>query len=90
MNIFRPMQVYTVLTQDTSSIPINQLLISCFQKSTYFAGIKIFSNLPSDLKTVMNEKAWYKTTKMILKHTHFSLLVNTYNLKKLFIRLKVV
>jgi hypothetical protein len=31
--------------------------LSCFQKSTYYAGIKIFTNLLSDLKCLMNEKA---------------------------------
>jgi hypothetical protein len=30
--------------------------LSCFQKSTYYAGIKIFNNLPSDLESLMNEK----------------------------------
>jgi hypothetical protein len=31
--------------------------LSCFQKNVYYAGIKIFNNLPIDLKCPMNEKA---------------------------------
>jgi hypothetical protein len=31
--------------------------LSCFQKRAYYAVIKIFNNLPSDLKSLMNEKA---------------------------------
>jgi hypothetical protein len=34
--------------------------LSCFQKSTCNVGIKIFNNLPPDLKSLMNEKAWFK------------------------------
>jgi hypothetical protein len=38
------MQMYTVLTQ---ALTAN---LSYFQEITYYAGIKIFYNLPSDLK----------------------------------------
>jgi hypothetical protein len=31
--------------------------LSCFQKSTYYAGLKIFNSLSSELKSFMNEKA---------------------------------
>jgi hypothetical protein len=34
--------------------------MSCFQKSTYYSGIKIFNNLPSSLKSLMNEKSEFK------------------------------
>jgi hypothetical protein len=34
--------------------------LSCFQKSAYYASIKIVSNLPSSLKSLMNEKAQFK------------------------------
>jgi IS1 family transposase len=34
--------------------------LSCFQKSTYYSGIKIFNNLPSSLKSLMNEKVEFK------------------------------
>jgi hypothetical protein len=30
--------------------------LSCFQKSAYYARIKMFNNLPSDLESLMNEK----------------------------------
>jgi hypothetical protein len=33
--------------------------LSCFLKSIYYAGIKIFSNLPSDPKCLINEKAQF-------------------------------
>jgi hypothetical protein len=34
--------------------------LSCFQKGAYYAGIRIFKGLPSDLKGLMNEKAQFK------------------------------
>jgi hypothetical protein len=34
--------------------------LSCFQKGAYFAGIKIFNSLPSDLRSLTNEKAQFK------------------------------
>jgi hypothetical protein len=57
------MWMYTVLTQDTNTVFINQLL-------TYHAWIKIFNNLPSDLKGLMNEKAWFKIELKWYLNTH--------------------
>jgi hypothetical protein len=34
--------------------------LSCFQKSAYYAGIKIGNNMLSDLKNLMNVKAQFK------------------------------
>jgi hypothetical protein len=34
--------------------------LTFFQKSTYYSGINIFNNLPSSLKSLMNEKAEFK------------------------------
>jgi hypothetical protein len=44
--------------------------LSCFQESVYYAGIKIFGNLPSDLKSLMNEKAWVQTALKLYLNTH--------------------
>jgi hypothetical protein len=50
--LFRQMKMYTVLTQDTNTVFINQLPTS----RAYYAGIKIFYNLQCDLKYLINEK----------------------------------
>jgi hypothetical protein len=56
--------------------------LSCFQKSAYYAGIKIFNTLPSSLKSLMNEKPQFKVVlKRYLIHTHSTLLMNSYFLK---------
>jgi hypothetical protein len=34
--------------------------ISCFQKSAYYAGIKLFNNLLSSLKILFNEEEQFK------------------------------
>jgi len=33
--------------------------LSCFQKSAYYAGTKIFNSLPSNFRSLMNEKAQF-------------------------------
>jgi hypothetical protein len=43
--------------------------LSCFQNSTYYAGLKIFNNLPSSLKSLMNEEAQFKVA---LTHSFYS------------------
>jgi hypothetical protein len=41
-----------------------------FQKSVYYAGIKIFNSLPSNLRSLMNKKAQFKVAlKKILKYS---------------------
>jgi hypothetical protein len=36
--------------------------LTCFQKSAYYPGIKIFNNLPATLKSPINEKAKFNNT----------------------------
>jgi hypothetical protein len=78
------MQMYTMLTQDTSTIFINQLLTShAFKKVHNYTGIKMFNNLPSDIKSLMNGKAQFKIALKLYSHTHkhSTLLMNTYFMK---------
>jgi hypothetical protein len=44
--------------------------LSCFQKSTYYAGIKIFNSLPSNLRSLMNKKAQFKVALKRYLNTH--------------------
>jgi hypothetical protein len=48
-----------------------------FQKNIY-SGVKILNNLPSRLKSLMNEKAKFKEalTRLTEVHTHSTLLMN--------------
>jgi hypothetical protein len=87
------MRTYTVLTQDTSTISINQPTanLSCFHKSTYQAGIKISNNLPFDLKILVKENARFKLALKPYLNTHSFYSVDKYLLsKKWLIHLKVV
>ena len=47
--------------------------ISCFQKCTFYAGIKIFNCLPRSLKILKNEKAKFKIAliKYLNKHSFY-------------------
>jgi hypothetical protein len=43
---------------------------SCFQKSAYYAGIKILNSLPSNVKILMNNKAQFKVELKRCLNTH--------------------
>jgi hypothetical protein len=49
---------------------------SCFQKSSYYAGIKIFNILPSNLRSLMNKKAQFKVALKRYLNIPFTLLRN--------------
>jgi hypothetical protein len=64
------MQMYTVLIQEKHYLCNQVANLLGFQKSTYYAGIKIFNNLSSDLKILMNEKAQLKIAQKRYLNTH--------------------
>jgi hypothetical protein len=49
--------------------------LSCFQKSTFYAGIKIFNSLPHSLTVLKNEKAKSKLAlrKYLYTHSFYSI-----------------
>jgi hypothetical protein len=48
--------------------------ISCFQKSAYYAGIKIFNSLLSSLTRLVNKKAQFKVAlkRYLITHSFYS------------------
>jgi hypothetical protein len=49
--------VHSVNTRNKHHLHRPAANLTCFQKNTYYSGIKIFNKLPSNLKSLMNEKA---------------------------------
>jgi hypothetical protein len=49
-------------------------ILSCFQKSAYYAGINIFNSLPSSLTSLINEKAQFKVAlkRYLITHSFYS------------------
>jgi hypothetical protein len=47
--------VHSVNTRHKHYLHKRTPILTCFQKSIYYAGIKIFNNLPSDLKIFINK-----------------------------------
>jgi hypothetical protein len=69
-NIFRPIQTYTVLTQDTSTIFINQLLTShAFRKEHIMLGSKFSVICHLISKVLWMKKHELSSTKTIIKYT---------------------
>jgi hypothetical protein len=52
--------IHSVNTRNRDHLHIPTANLSRFQKSAYFAGIKIFNSLPSDLRSLTNKKAQFK------------------------------
>ena len=50
----------------------------CFQKSTFYAGIKIFNGLPPIVTILKNDKAKFKAALRKCLHTHFSYSVDEF------------
>jgi hypothetical protein len=76
--------VNSVNTRCKHYLPKPTANLSYFQKSAYYAGIKIFSNLPSDLESLMNEKILIKVAlKLYLNpRSFYKYSVNEYLLSK--------
>jgi hypothetical protein len=45
--------------------------LSCLKKNAYYAAIKIFNSLPSNLRSLMNKKAQFKVALKRYLNTHF-------------------
>ena len=58
--------------QGISIIFLGNANLPCLQKSTSYAGIKIFNSLPVNVTILKNDKAKFKTALRKYLHTHSS------------------
>jgi hypothetical protein len=72
--------IYTRTYLHHGSRPVANL--TCSQKITYYSGIKIFNNLPSSLKSLMNDKAKFKVALKQYLNTHAFYSVDEFLLSK--------
>jgi IS1 family transposase len=63
--------IHSINTRNRDHLHRPTANLSCFQRSAYYAGIKIFNNsLPSNLRSLMNKKAQFiSITEKILKYS---------------------
>jgi hypothetical protein len=52
--------VYSVNTRNKNQLHTPIANLSCFQKSVYYAGIKMFNSLPSSLTSLIHKKEQFK------------------------------
>jgi hypothetical protein len=74
--------VHSVNTRNKHHLHRPVANLTCFQKSTYYSGIKLFNNLPSSLKSLMNEKAKFKVVPKQYLNTHAFYSVDEFLLSK--------
>jgi len=61
---------HNVKTRNKHHFHIPNAKLSCFQKSTFYTGIKIFNSLPPSVKMFKNDKAKFKEALRKYLHTH--------------------
>jgi len=60
--------VHNINTRNNLRLPRPNAKLSCFQKRTFHAGIKIFKGLPPSVTIRRNDKAKFKAT--LIKYLH--------------------
>jgi hypothetical protein len=62
--------IHTVNTRNKNQLHRPTASLSCFQKSAYYAGIKIFNSLPSNITTLINKQVQFKIALKRYLNTH--------------------
>ena len=68
---FKHPSVNTTNAENKHNLHRSNANLSCFQKSTFYAGIKVFNSLSPSVTILKNEKAKFKATLRNYLHTHF-------------------
>jgi IS1 family transposase len=74
--------VHSVNTRNKHHLHRSAANLTCFHKSTYNSDIKIFNNLRSSFKSLMNEKAKFKVALKRYLNTHTFYSVDEFLLSK--------
>jgi hypothetical protein len=66
--------IHSVNTRNKNQLRRPIANLSCFQKSAYYAGIKIFNGLPSNLTSLVNKKTQFKVAlkRYLITHSFYS------------------
>ena len=74
--------VHNLTTRSHNDLHLPNANLSVFQKGAYFSGVKIFNNLPADLKQIShNIYKFQKALKIFLLDNSFYSLEEYYNWK---------
>jgi Rps23 Pro-64 3,4-dihydroxylase Tpa1-like proline 4-hydroxylase len=65
-----PSSMHSVNIGNKHHLPKPSANLSCFQKSKFYAGIKIFNILPPCMTVLKNDEAKFKATLRKYQHTH--------------------
>jgi hypothetical protein len=62
--------IHSVNTRNRDHLHRTTANLSCFQKSAYYAGLKIFNSLPLNLRSLMNKNAQCEVALKRYLNTH--------------------
>jgi hypothetical protein len=65
------LSIHSINTVNKHHLQRPNVNLSCFQKSTFYAGIKIFNGLPSGVTILKNDKAKFEAALRKYLNTHF-------------------
>jgi len=66
--------IHNIITRKRHHLHRPNAILSCFQKSTFYTGIKIFNSLPPNVTVLKNDNSKFKETlrKCIYTHSFYS------------------
>jgi hypothetical protein len=72
---FANSEIHNINTRHTSNLYLPRAHLNIYQKGAYYSGIKIFSSLPRDIKTYIDNPRTFKkaVTKFLYTNSFYSL-----------------
>jgi hypothetical protein len=75
--------LFTIKTRNSYNLHLSLSHLTTYQKGVYCTGIRVFSHLPTSIKSIMNEtKVFKKTLKRFLLDNSFYSMDEFYNFKE--------
>jgi hypothetical protein len=62
--------IHNISTRNKHHLHSPNAILSCYQKSTFYAGIKIFNSLPPSLRILKNDMAKFQAAFRKFLHIH--------------------
>jgi hypothetical protein len=68
-------EVHTINTRNRTNLHLPRCRLTAVQKCTYYSGIKVYNDLPSNIKSLIHDKTKFKTTlkNFLLTRSFYSL-----------------
>jgi hypothetical protein len=76
---FKNFEIYNIYTRHTSNLHLTMTHLNIYQRGVYYSGIKIFSSIPQDIKTYIDNLRTFKKTVKKFLYTNSFYSLNEYD-----------